>query len=108
VAGDELVESVEEPRGAEGPQNASERSRRPHFEEERDAASGIARNGRPVSEDQPPTLVARVFGHGSKQTIGLLVGERQQRQLFASIEPGDDTRRPPTELSAAGVEKDRA
>jgi hypothetical protein len=107
VAGHELVERVEEARGAEGPQHVSERSRRPHFEEERDGASGVARDWRSVPQDEPPAFVPRVFGHGPEQTIGLLVGERQQRQLFASIEPGDDPRRPPTELSGAGVEQNR-
>jgi hypothetical protein len=36
-----------------------------------------------------------------------VVCERQQRQLFVSVEPGDDTRRPPAEPSGAGIEKDR-
>jgi hypothetical protein len=108
VAGHELVERVEEGRGAEGPQRAPERAHRTHFEEQSDAASGIARDGRAVPEDEPPALVARVIGHRREQTSGFLVGQRQQRQLFTSVELGDDPRRPPTELSGAGVEQNWA
>jgi hypothetical protein len=91
----------------ECPQRASQRPGQADLPEERDASSCVTGNRRPVAKDEPPAFVPRVFGHGPEQTIGLLVGERQQRQLFASIEPGDDPRRPPTELSGAGVEQNR-
>jgi hypothetical protein len=108
VAGHELVEAVDERRGAEGPQYASEWACHAQFEKEGDSASGIAGDRRAVPEDQPPTFIARVLGHGPEQAIGLFVGERQQRQLFASVELGDDPRRPATELSGAGVEQNWA
>jgi hypothetical protein len=108
VACDHLVESVDERRGPKSSQHASERSSEPDLDEERDAASGVAGNGRPVSQDEPPAFVTCFFGDGSEEAAGLVVGQWQQRQLFASVERGDDPRRPPAELSGAGIEQNGA
>jgi hypothetical protein len=107
VAGYDLVERVDERRGVQRPEHACHRSREPDLGEERDAASGVAGNQRPVAEDEPPAFVPRFFDHGRKQSAGLIIRERQQSELFASVEPGDDTRRPSAELSRAGIEQHR-
>ena len=87
-------------------QQAAERSGEPDFSEERDRAAGVARNRRPVSENEPPALAAGILRYGRDQAAGLLVSEREQGKLFAAVELGDDTRRPAAELSGAGVKKD--
>jgi hypothetical protein len=47
-----------------------------------------------------------LLGHGPEEAVGLLVRERDQRQLLVPVKLGDDPRRPRAEPSAAGVEKD--
>jgi hypothetical protein len=107
VAGYELVERVDERRDAQRPERACQGPGQPDLCEERDAAARVAGNRRPVATHEPPAFVPRVFGHGYEQAAGLVVCERQQSQLFVSVEPGDDTRRPPAEPSGAGIEQDR-
>ena len=68
------------------------------------AAALVARNERPVAKDEPPAVTAFVFRHGGEESPGFGIGEREQTQLTVPVDPGDDTRRPPTELSGAGVE----
>jgi hypothetical protein len=79
----------------------------PQLGEQGDTPTGIPRNRRPVAADEPPALGPRVFSHGRKQFVGLGISKRQQRQLFTSVERGDDTRRPAAQLSRARVEKNR-
>ena len=108
MAGCDLVERVDERRGVQRSDYASQRPGQPHLGEDRDSASGVAGNGRSVAEDEPPAFVPRLLGYASEQATGLSIGERQQSQLFESVEPGDDTRRPPAELSGAGIEQNRS
>jgi hypothetical protein len=108
MPGYQAVESVDEWRRAEGAEYASERTGDPDLLEERHAASRVTRYRRAVAADEPPAFFPRVFRHGGEKASGLVIGERKQSQLFASVEPGDDPRRPPAELSGAGVEKDGA
>jgi hypothetical protein len=106
--GDHLVERVDDRRGVECSEHASDRPREPDLGEQRYAASGVTGNRRPVAKDQPPALVPRLFGHVCEQAARLFICERKERQLFVSVESGDDTRRPSAELSGAGVEQNRA
>jgi hypothetical protein len=92
----------------DGSEHSSDRPREPDLGEQRYAASGVTGNRRPVGENQPPALVPRVLGHACKQAASLFICQRKERQLFASVKPGDDTRRPPAELSGGGVEQNRA
>jgi hypothetical protein len=108
VTGYEPIERVEERRGVQRPEHVSRGLGQPDLREERDAATGVAGNRCPVAEHEPPAFVPRLFGHTCEQAAGLFIGERQKRQLFVSVEPGDDTRRPPAELSGAGIEQNRA
>jgi hypothetical protein len=105
VTGYDLVERVDEHRRVQRSEHASQRPGQSHLGEERDASSSVAGNRRPLPEDEPPAFIPRFLGHGHKQTAGLIIVERKQSQLFATVEPGDDTRRPPAELSGAGIEQ---
>jgi hypothetical protein len=107
VARNELVDPVDEHRRADRSQHTSEWPRQPHLGKERHAAALVARNERPVAEDEPPAVTALVFRHGDEESPGFVIGEREQTQLTVPVDPGDDTRRPPTELSGAGVEEYR-
>jgi hypothetical protein len=85
VAGDELVEAVDEHRRSDRPQGASDRLREPHLGEERHAASRVAGNRRPVGKDEPPAVTALVFRHSGKEGFGFVIGEWEQSELFASV-----------------------
>jgi hypothetical protein len=108
VPSDDLLDGVDEHRAAQRSKRASDRPCETDLSQERDASSGIAGNRRSVPEDEPPALVPRLFGHVCEQAAGLIIGEWQKSQLVVSVEPGDDTRRPPAELSGPGVEQNRA
>jgi hypothetical protein len=107
MAGYELVQRVHERRRSDGFQYQAERPGQPDLGEERHAPSAVAGNRCAVAEDEPPTLAALFLGHGREETTGLLIGEREQSQLFASVEPGDDPRRPAAKPSATGIEQNR-
>jgi hypothetical protein len=107
VTGYDLVERVDEHRRVQRSEHASQRPGQSHLGEERDASSSVAGNRRPLPEDEPPAFIPRFLGHGHKQTAGLIIVERKQSQLFATVEPGGDTRRPPAELSSSGIEQNR-
>jgi hypothetical protein len=107
VARNELVEPVDEHRRADRSQHTSEWPRQPHLGKERHAAALVARNERPVAKDEPPAVTAFVFRHGGEESPGFVIGEREQTELTVPVDPGDDTRRPPAELSGAGVEEYR-
>jgi hypothetical protein len=87
---------------------ASQRPGQPHLGEQRYAAASVAGDWRPVAQNEPPALVPRLLGYAREQATGLSIGERKQRQLLAPVEPGDDPRRPPAELSGAGIEENRS
>lgn len=108
MAGEELVQRVDEHGRPRCAQHAAERAGEPHLGEERGAAPVVARHRRPVAEDEPPALAAGLLGDGGEQAARLVVLERKQRQLLAAVERGDDPRRPAAEPSAAGVEQHRA
>jgi hypothetical protein len=75
--------------------------------EECDASSADARNRRAVAEDEPPALAALIRGNLGEHVFGRLVLEREQRELLAAVEPGDEPRRPAAEPSPARVEQHR-
>jgi hypothetical protein len=105
MAGREPVQRVDEPGGAKGAQHASEGAGEPDLGEERNASARIAGDRRAVAKDKPPTFVACFLRDRCEQTGCLLIGEREQGQLFASIERGDDPRRPAAKPSGAGIEQ---
>jgi hypothetical protein len=108
VAGNDHVEPVDEHRASDRTQCVSHESREPDLGEERHAGSRVSGNGRPVAKDEPPAVVALVFRDGGQESHCFVVGEWEQTQLFGPVDLGDDTRRPPAELSGTGVEKNRA
>jgi hypothetical protein len=104
VTGHDLVERVDERRGVQRSEDASQWAGQPDLREERDAAAGVAGDRRSVARDEPPAFASRFLGYAREQTPGLVIGEGQQSQLFVSVEPGDYTRRPPAELSGTRIE----
>jgi hypothetical protein len=106
IAGDELVETIDDDRSVKRSQQASEGSSEPDLGEERHTSSRVAGHRNAVAEHKPPTLTARFLGHGGKEAVGFGIVERKEGQLLASVERGDDTRRPAAEPSAARVEQD--
>jgi hypothetical protein len=104
----QLVQRVENPRGASGSKQSPKRACQPDLDEEGHAAATVARNRRSVSTDEPPALVARRPGHRREQASGLLGVDWEQGKLLAAVERGDDTRRPTAEPSAPGIEQNRA
>jgi hypothetical protein len=105
MAGREPVQRVDETGGAKRAQHASEGAGEPDLGEERHASSCISRHRCAVAKDEPPTFVSCFLGDRREQTGCLLIGEREQGQLFASIERGDDPRRPAAKPSCAGIEQ---
>jgi hypothetical protein len=95
-----------EPR-VRGTQKPTDRQRHAQLEEQGESPAVITCHERAVAEHEPPALGARVFRHAAEQRTRLLVVEGQQRELPAAVDPGDDTRRPPAELSPTRVEQDR-
>ncbi len=59
-----------------------------------------------IAEHDPPTLPALLLRHRGQQVAGLLIAEREQRQLLPTVQPSDDPRRVTAEFSAPGVEQD--
>jgi hypothetical protein len=107
VTGYDLVERVDKRRGVQRSEDALQRAGQSDLGEHRNAAAGIARNRRSVAQDEPPALASRFLGYACEQVPGLVIGEGQQPQLLVSVERGDDTRRPPAELSGTRVEQNR-
>lgn len=108
MARDELVQGVDDRGCSERSQQAPEGAGKPQLFEERHAASAVARYRCAVAKDEPPAFAPRLLRDGCEEIVGGRILERQQTELFAAIERGDDTRRPAAELSAAGIEQDRA
>jgi hypothetical protein len=78
VAGEELVEGVEErpcPQGSQGP---AERARQAELGEDLDCAPVVARDRCAVAEHEPPALAAPLLRNGCEQAAGLLVSEWEQ------------------------------
>jgi hypothetical protein len=72
-----------------------------HLQEKRDAAALVARHECSVLQDEPPAVVPSFWRDVGEQSSRGVVGEREQSQLAPTIEPRDDTRREPAELSGA-------
>jgi hypothetical protein len=108
VCRDEPVEGVEQRRGVRGAQQPREAASRRQLGEEGERAAAIARDGRAVTADEPPALAALLLRDLTEQARGFLVGERQQRQVAATVDSGDATRRPATEPSGPRIEQHRA
>jgi hypothetical protein len=89
-------------------EQSPERAGQTQLEEERHASAAVTRSQRPVAPNEPPALGACLSGNGSEQTVGLGIREGEQREVLIPVEPRDDPRRPAAELSAAGVEENRA
>ena len=105
---DELVESVDRRSSSDEPKEPPHGPSTTHFCEKRDAASSIARYERRVAQDEPPAIVPLARRDVRKQPGSRLVVEREKGKLVPTIEPCDDTRREPAELSGARVEQRRA
>jgi hypothetical protein len=101
----DLVQLVQQRRRSQSSQDSAERAGQPDRDEERLAPAVVSGKQAPVGKDEPPALATRLLGHGRKQMAGFLVGQREQRQLFVPVDRGDDPRRPPAELSGAGIEE---
>jgi hypothetical protein len=86
----------------------AERSGELDLSKEQDAPTPVARDWRAIAEYEPPTFAAPFLRHRGKQAAGLLIRERKQCQFCASVELGDDPRRPTAKPSAAGIEQNRA
>jgi hypothetical protein len=104
----EPVKHVDERRQSERAKDASEGSGELDLGKEHEGPTSVARDWGTIAEYEPPAFAAPFLRHRSEQAPGLLIGERKQCQFFASVERGDDPRRPTAEPSAAGIEQDRA
>lgn len=107
ISGRERVECVEERREPERAQEEAERSGEPDPGNERDASAPVARHRPAVPKHEPPAFAAPLPGDRGEQLPRFLVREREKGQFLASIERGDDPRRPTAEPSAAGIEEHR-
>jgi hypothetical protein len=101
MAGDELVEGIDEPLRPHESKEPSQRASESHLREECDAAACVARYGCCVPQDKPPAVVPAFFGHVGEQLSSRVIGERKKGQLVRTIESRDDTRREPAEPSGA-------
>lgn len=101
VAGDELVEGIDERLRLKDSKKPSQRAGESHLREECDAAACVAWHERSVLEDEPPAVVPLVLGRVGEQLSSRVVGEREKSQLVPAIESRDDTRREPAEPSGA-------
>jgi hypothetical protein len=106
--GQQPVESVDDWRQSKHPQHAAERSGELDLSKEQHAPTPVARDWRTIAEHEPPTFTAPFLWHRCKEAARLLIPERKQCQFRASVEPGDDPRRPTTKPSATGIEQNRA
>jgi hypothetical protein len=104
VAGHDLVERVDDRRRVDCPERPSHRPRQADFGQERDAAPGVTGDRGSVADNEPPAFEPGVFGHACEETTGLLIRKGKNRDFVVSVEPDDDTRRPPAELSGAVIE----
>jgi hypothetical protein len=107
VTGYDLVERIDGRRRMQRSQCASQRAGQPDVGEESDTAAGVAGDRRSVGQNEPPAFASRFLGHACEQVPGLIIGEGQQPQLLVPVEPGDDTRRPPAELSGTRIQHNR-
>ena len=108
IAGHERVEVVDEWRQSERAKDAAEWPGELDLGEERYARTTVARDGCAIAEYEPPTFAAPFLWHRGEQAPRLLIRERKQCEFLASVERGDDPRRPAAEPSATGVEQNRA
>jgi hypothetical protein len=102
------VQRVHQHRCSHGSQGSAERAGQPDLGQKSNAPAAVAGKQGAVGKDEPPALPVCLLGHGREQAAGFLVGQREQRQLFAPVDRGDDPRRPATELSAPRIEQNRA
>lgn len=102
------LERVNQQRQPQPPQHATEHSGTLDLREECDSSTLVTGNWRAVAKHDPPAFASLLLWHGGKQTPRLFVPERKERELLASVKPGDDPRRPATKPSAAGIEQNRS
>ena len=108
MASDQLVKRVHDCAGVEGSQHTAEPAGQAQPGEELHAPSAIAWNRCSVTQHQPPAVASLLIGDQGEQTIGLSIGETQQREFLAPVEGGDDPRRPAAEPSPARIQQNRA
>lgn len=106
--GQHTIERVNDWRQPKQTEDQPKRAGKLNLGKEYNARSLVPRHWRPIAEYEPPTFAASLLGHRAKQAPRFLVREREQCEFLASIERGDDPRRPAAEPSAAGVEQNRA
>lgn len=95
----------------EGPIAASarpSRPREPDLRQEYSAATALARNGHPITADDPPRFGASVLPYHGQQTAGFLVCKGKQGKLLAPVERGDDPRRPAAESTSTRIKQYRS
>lgn len=108
IPGHHLVEHVDGRRQMKPPQPAAEPSGELDLGQEHDAPALVAGDECAIAEHDPPAFAALFLGHRGEQASRLLGCEREQGQLLATVERGDDPRRPAAKSSAAGIEQHRA
>jgi hypothetical protein len=107
VVRSDAVDGVDDRRQAKPEQCAAETAGSLELSEERDASAPVAGNGCAVSKDEPPAVVALLHRNRRQQLRGGVVLEREQREVPAPVDPGDEPRRPTAEPSAPGIEEHR-
>ena len=104
----QCVECVDEGRHSKRPHQATKGSGESELGKEHDARTPVAGNRGAVAPHEPPTLAALFLRQRDQQEHRLCILERKEREFLASIERGDDTRRPTTELSPAAIQQNGA
>jgi hypothetical protein len=104
----EFVPHVDERRQSQRAKDAAERSGKLDLGKEQDAPTPVPSDRRPIAEYEPPTFAALFVRHRGEEASRLFIVKRKQGQLLATVEPGDDPRRPAAEPSTSGIKQDRA
>jgi hypothetical protein len=104
MAGDEAVPTIEN-RLRREPQETRERLRQAERLQELPAPGATAHCGS-IREYEPPAGLAFHGRHRVQQLPRLRVVQREERELLAAVEPGDDPRRPAAEASLGVVQQD--
>jgi len=106
VAGEDGVRTVER-----ASRNATEHERCRPCERRRPEelhAPGAVSGDATVGRREVPALATLILGQGGEEPCRLRVVQGQERELVATVEPCDDTRREPAEPSACVVQEHRA
>jgi hypothetical protein len=107
VARHKPVDNVDEPWQPERFKQPAEGSRQPDLRKQSHATSAVAADGCAIAQNKPPAFVALFLWDCREHVLDLGVRQREKGQLLASIDGGDDPRRPTAEPSAVGIEQNR-